>query len=183
MFSLRDLRFVLCSRDLDVLRAQRIIGFFYLNYPQIDGVGKSDHVVNHLMLPTNKGSREYSQSCISASLSTVVWTKNLLCLVWIENIREFCGHSRDRVRAVLYEAHRTMEIKSKVLNRLQGIKKSLSRLTLKRGGSSEHSTFECLRLMTNCSTYQNETNHKIKTITITTRVSALESKKGLGPSV
>ena len=27
MFSLRDLRFVLCSRDLDVLRAQRIIGF------------------------------------------------------------------------------------------------------------------------------------------------------------
>ena len=28
MFSLRDLRFVLCSRDLDVLRAQRIIGFF-----------------------------------------------------------------------------------------------------------------------------------------------------------
>ena len=34
MFSLRDLRFVLCSRDLDVLRAQRIIGF-YLNYPQI----------------------------------------------------------------------------------------------------------------------------------------------------
>ena len=30
MFSLRDLRFVLCSRDLDVLRAQRIIGFFVL---------------------------------------------------------------------------------------------------------------------------------------------------------
>ena len=28
MFSLRDLRLVLCSRDLDVLRAQRIIGFF-----------------------------------------------------------------------------------------------------------------------------------------------------------
>ena len=30
MFSLRDLRFVLCSRDLDMLRAQRIIGFFIL---------------------------------------------------------------------------------------------------------------------------------------------------------
>ena len=30
MFSLRDLRFVLCSRDLDVLRAQRIMGFFDL---------------------------------------------------------------------------------------------------------------------------------------------------------
>ena len=30
MFSLRDLCFVFCSRDLDVLRAQRIIGFFIL---------------------------------------------------------------------------------------------------------------------------------------------------------
>ena len=30
MFSLRDLRFLLCSRDLDVLRTQRIIGFFVL---------------------------------------------------------------------------------------------------------------------------------------------------------
>ena len=44
MFSLRDLRFVLCSRDLDVLRAQRIMGFFYLKYPQISEVGNSDHV-------------------------------------------------------------------------------------------------------------------------------------------
>ena len=30
MFSLRDLRFVHCSRDLNVLRAQRIIGFLFL---------------------------------------------------------------------------------------------------------------------------------------------------------
>ena len=30
MFSLRDLRLVLCSRDLDVLRAQRIVGFLIL---------------------------------------------------------------------------------------------------------------------------------------------------------
>ena len=44
MFSLLDLRFVLCSRDLHVLRAQRIIGFFNLNYPQINEVGKYDHV-------------------------------------------------------------------------------------------------------------------------------------------
>ena len=44
MFSLRDLRFVLCSRDLDVLRTQRIIGFFNLNYPQINEVKRSDHV-------------------------------------------------------------------------------------------------------------------------------------------
>ena len=43
MLSLLDLRFVLCSLDLDVLRAQRIM-FFYLNYPQINKVGKSDHM-------------------------------------------------------------------------------------------------------------------------------------------
>ena len=30
MLSLPDLRLVLCSRDLDVLRAQRIMGFFIL---------------------------------------------------------------------------------------------------------------------------------------------------------
>ena len=45
MFSLCDLRFVLCSRDLDVLRAQRSMGFFILNYPQIKEVGKADHMV------------------------------------------------------------------------------------------------------------------------------------------
>ena len=44
MFSLRDLRFALCSRDLDVLRAQRIMGFFYLNYPQIEEAEKSNHM-------------------------------------------------------------------------------------------------------------------------------------------
>ena len=46
MFSLRDLRFLLCSLDLDVLRVQRIIGFFLkLNHPQINkAVGKSGHV-------------------------------------------------------------------------------------------------------------------------------------------
>ena len=37
MFLLGDLRFVLCSRDLDIPRAQRIVGF---NYPQINEVGK-----------------------------------------------------------------------------------------------------------------------------------------------
>ena len=41
MFSLRDTRFVLCSRDLEVLRAQRIIGFLYLDYPQINEVVKA----------------------------------------------------------------------------------------------------------------------------------------------
>ena len=30
MFSLLDLRFVLCSRDLDALRTQRIMGFLIL---------------------------------------------------------------------------------------------------------------------------------------------------------
>ena len=33
MFSLRDLCFVLCSRDLDVLGAQRIVDFFILILP------------------------------------------------------------------------------------------------------------------------------------------------------
>ena len=33
MFSLRDLRFMLCSRDLDVLRPQWIIDFFNPDYP------------------------------------------------------------------------------------------------------------------------------------------------------
>ena len=45
MFSLCDLCFLLCSRDLDVLRTQRIIGFLYLHYPQINEVGKPHHVV------------------------------------------------------------------------------------------------------------------------------------------
>ena len=43
MFSLRDLCFVLCSRDLDVQRAQRIMGFFILiTHKSI--VRKSDHM-------------------------------------------------------------------------------------------------------------------------------------------
>ena len=49
MLWLRDLRFVMCSRDLDVLSAQRITtsGGFFLNlyYPQINEVGKSDQMV------------------------------------------------------------------------------------------------------------------------------------------
>ena len=44
MFSLRDLRFALCSFYLDVLRAQRIIGFFNLHYPQINEVRNSDYM-------------------------------------------------------------------------------------------------------------------------------------------
>ena len=44
ILSLRDLRFVLCSRDLDLLCAQRIIGFFH--YPQINEVEKSDQMDN-----------------------------------------------------------------------------------------------------------------------------------------
>ena len=42
MFSLRDLRFVLCSLDLDVLRAQRIMEFLsYITHKST----RSDHVV------------------------------------------------------------------------------------------------------------------------------------------
>ena len=46
LFSLLDLCFVLCPLDLDVLRAQRIIGSF--NYPQIHQVGKSNHMVHSI---------------------------------------------------------------------------------------------------------------------------------------
>ena len=56
MFSLRDLRFVLCSRDLDVLRAQRIIGFFIF-YPQINDVRKG-HLFLELCL-TSKGRHRF----------------------------------------------------------------------------------------------------------------------------
>ena len=50
MFSLRELVFVLCSRDLDILRAQRIIGFI-LSYPQINEIGKDRNKRNlHLKL-------------------------------------------------------------------------------------------------------------------------------------
>ena len=45
MLSLLDLGFVLCSRNLDVLRAQRIIGFF-LNYPQINGASLKASCLN-----------------------------------------------------------------------------------------------------------------------------------------
>ena len=44
MFSLRDLRFLLCSRDLDVLCAQRIIGFL-ISYPEINEAGECGHMV------------------------------------------------------------------------------------------------------------------------------------------
>ena len=45
MFSLFDLHFGLWSLGLRVLRTQRILGFFFnRNYPQINEVGKSDHM-------------------------------------------------------------------------------------------------------------------------------------------
>ena len=44
MFSLCDLHFLLCSHEPNILRAQRIVGFSYCNYPQINRVGKSDHM-------------------------------------------------------------------------------------------------------------------------------------------
>ena len=48
MFSLRDLCFMLCSLDLDVLRAQRIIGFlFWITHKS--KVRKSNHKVQQLL--------------------------------------------------------------------------------------------------------------------------------------
>ena len=45
MFSLRDLHFLLCSRDLDVLRTQRIIGFLILITHKSTRSDKANHVV------------------------------------------------------------------------------------------------------------------------------------------
>ena len=58
MPSLRDLRFVFCSLDLDVRRAQRIIGFF--------------------ILPTNQRGREIRQ-VLEGKLKQKVTTLLLLC--------------------------------------------------------------------------------------------------------
>ena len=62
MFSLRDLRFVLrCSRDLDELRTQRTISFFYVDYPQINEVGKSDHMERAEITKTTTKTKEKQQ--------------------------------------------------------------------------------------------------------------------------
>ena len=45
MCTLCDLRFVLCSRDLDELTCAKDHRLFYLNYPQSKEVENSDHVV------------------------------------------------------------------------------------------------------------------------------------------
>ena len=76
MFSLLDLRFVLCSRDLHVLSAQRIMGFFHLNYPQINGVRKSNR--------TAVTSKEFSSH-----------------FVILQAVEECCGVIHDRVRSQL----------------------------------------------------------------------------------
>ena len=47
MFLLRDLRFMLCSRDLDVLHAQSLS----LIYPQISEVGKSNDIFKWVFFP------------------------------------------------------------------------------------------------------------------------------------
>ena len=44
MFSPCDLRFVFCSLGLDVQKRAKDHGLFYLNYPQINEIGKCDHV-------------------------------------------------------------------------------------------------------------------------------------------
>ena len=64
-----SLHVVLCSRDLHVLRAQRIIGFFNLNYPQINEVRKSDQIsgkyVSCIVIPFSESSRVHGLLCVS----------------------------------------------------------------------------------------------------------------------
>ena len=83
MFSLCDLRFVLWSLFLDVLRAQRIIGFFYLNFPQINEIGKSNHMVGMTVL----------RSAFSVFFSLYSWS----LILW-RSIDYFIGAIMERWR-------------------------------------------------------------------------------------
>ena len=56
MFSQQDLRFVLCSRDLDVLRAQRIIGFFIINTQKLTKFGNPITWQSKQLTPGNVSS-------------------------------------------------------------------------------------------------------------------------------
>ena len=67
MLSLLDLHFMLCSRDLNVIRTQRIIGF-YLNYPQMIEVRKSDGAVSPIIRGAPKNSSRhfiFHRKCVS----------------------------------------------------------------------------------------------------------------------
>ena len=90
MFSLCDLRFVVWSLFLDVLRAQRIIVFF-LNFPLINEVGKSNHMVGKTVL----------RSAFSLFFSRYSWS----LILW-RSIDYFIGAIMERWRIfhVLFRA-------------------------------------------------------------------------------
>ena len=75
MFSLLNLCFVFCSLDLDVLCAQRIIGFFNLNYPQINETWKSAHVEERHITGPNEWTR-IPRSPRQEAIRVQVWDLN-----------------------------------------------------------------------------------------------------------
>ena len=85
MSSLRDVRSVIRSRDLDVLRAQRIMGFSYLNYPQINEVGKYDHMVKIHLLNVMK-----KKSMLNAHRRIPTCTTLLLTLTTFKSTYVYC---------------------------------------------------------------------------------------------
>ena len=61
---------MLCSRDLDVVRAQRIMGFLNLNYPQVNAVRRSDHVVAQ---PTAPIVPTWRVHCDTSNVTVYFW--------------------------------------------------------------------------------------------------------------
>ena len=91
MFSLRDLRFVLCSLEVGILRAQRVMGFFYLNYPQINAVAeKYDHMVCTIVKLAYKTTTKKLINNNRFMLLVVIINNNGLTEVvacsWFENV-------------------------------------------------------------------------------------------------
>ena len=98
MFSLHDLCFVLCSLDLDELRAQRIMDF-WLNYPQINGVGRSEHLealglISRLNLLTNERKYLINNCRASSNYNLVKW------LFPEKNLRRFHAETQISLRGL-----------------------------------------------------------------------------------
>ena len=95
-----------CSRDLDVLLAQRIIGFFYLNYPQINQVGKSITWYPFCVISVRCGWTLYHSDVTERKSNALIlyihvhvccfeWNGTLLQNLWSGLCRCFVSRSRD----------------------------------------------------------------------------------------
>ena len=87
----------ICSRDLDVLHAQRIIGFFILIYPQINEVGKSDHValfcdVTSVASPSGSFEHRLLLFCFFSALGVVAVSGSTGTLLASAVVRSWQGY-------------------------------------------------------------------------------------------